>query len=141
MTVNKSSSPAKKDKTSFSWKQRGQSLRYAWQGIKYAFSSQHNMWLHSAAAILAILLGLILQISHTQWYIIALCISLVLAMEMMNTAIETLIDHLHPEQHPKMGLIKDLAAGAVLVTAIVAFIIGCFIFLPRLFVIFKGWFI
>ena len=88
------------------------------------------MWLHAIAAAIAILLGFILAITAIQWLVILLCIGAVFALEIINTAIEALVDHLHPERHPKIGLVKDLAAGAVLIAAILSLIIGCIIFLP-----------
>lgn len=121
-----------KGKTSFSWKKRRVSFRYAWKGIQYAFKSQHNMWLHSAATIIAIVLAALLDITAIEWLIILFCIALVMALEIINTAIEVLVDHIHPEQHPNMGLVKDLAAGAVLVAAIISFIMGCCIFGVRI---------
>jgi len=90
------------------------------------------MWLHSAAAVLAIALGITLHISGENWLIILLCIGLVVALELINTAIETLADHLHPGRDPHIGLVKDLAAAAVLVAAVISFIIGCWIFGPGL---------
>jgi len=114
----------------FSWKSRRRSFIYAFKGIRYAFKTQHNMWLHAIAAAIAILLGFILAITAIQWLVILLCIGAVFALEIINTAIEALVDHLHPERHPKIGLVKDLAAGAVLIAAILSLIIGCIIFLP-----------
>lgn len=116
----------------FSWKKRALSFRYAWNGIRYAFRTQHNMWLHATAAVLAILLALALPVTKLQWMVILFCIALVFSLEMINTAIELLADHLHPEQHPEIGRVKDLAAGAVLVAAVTAFIVGCWIFVPKL---------
>ena len=95
------------------------------------------MWIHGVAAVLAIGLGIVLHISTVQWFIILLCIALVLSLEMMNTAIEVLADHLHPGQHPKIGWVKDMAAGAVLVAATVSLILGCWIFCPAIMAFFK----
>ena len=112
----------------FSWKKRGWSFGYAFKGVKYAFTTQHNMWLHGLAAVLAVLLGFVFHITQIQWLIILLCIGAVMSLEIINTAIEVLADHLHPEQHPAIGLVKDLAAGAVLIAAVISGIIGCLIF-------------
>ena len=79
-----------------------------------------------------IMLGIVTKISSLQWLLIGFCITLVIALEMINTAIEALADHLHPGIHPKIGLVKDLAAGAVLIAAVMAFITGCCIFTPRI---------
>jgi diacylglycerol kinase len=114
------------------WQQRARSFLFAFKGIVYAFKTEHNMWLHSAAAVLAILLGIFLHIGGWQWCIILICIAMVLALEIINTAIEHLADSLHPGWDPQIGLVKDLAAAAVLVAAVISLIIGCWIFGPAL---------
>ena len=119
-------------KEAFSWRNRALSFKYAWKGIVYTFKTQHNMWIHSVAAIITIMLAWLLQLPASRWLLIMLCIGLVMALEIVNTAIETLVDQLHPQRHPKIGLVKDLAAGAVLVAAVTAFIVGCCIFGPAL---------
>ena len=124
----------------FSWKARARSFKYAWKGIVYTFRTQHNMWLHSLAACLTILMAWWLDLPSTKWLLLIFAMGLVLALEIINTAIEALADHLHPEDHPMIGLVKDLAAGAVLIAAITAFIIGCCIFGPALthYILFKA---
>jgi len=119
-------------KEAFSWRKRKLSFRFAYRGLVYVFRTQHNMWLHALAAAIVVLLGFLFDITSVQWLIVLLCIALVFSLEIINTAIEVLVDHLHPDQHPKIGLVKDLAAGAVLAAACVTFIIGCCIFGPHL---------
>ena len=115
---------------------RFHSFRYAVKGIGAAFRSEQNMQLHVLAAVLVVLAGLFFEINKAEWGLIALAIGLVWAMEIMNTAVETVIDLVSPEQHPLAGKAKDLAAGAVLVAAITAVIIGLLIFGPKMYAYF-----
>lgn len=113
-------------------KNRMKSFGYAIKGLKALFT-EPNLVIHLCAAILAIIAGLILKISATHWAIITLIIALVISLELINTALEKLIDHLHPNQHPIIGKVKDIAAGAVLIAALGAIIIAGLIFGSYLF--------
>ena len=106
---------------------------YAFQGLRYAFSTQINFKFHTLSAVLVIILGCFLNISFQEWLWIILAISMVLIAELFNTAFEVLVNLISPEYNSKAGIIKDLAAGAVLVTAFFAVIIGLIIFLPKIF--------
>jgi len=119
----------------FSVKQRLKSFRYAFAGIKYLLRTQHNAWIQSAMAILVIGMGIIFRISASEWCIILLCIGSVLSMEAVNTAIEKLSDTLHPERHEGIRIVKDVAAGAVLIASCIALIAGLIIFAPRILAI------
>ena len=99
-------------------------LKFALNGISYALKNEHNMRRHILSGILAICLFSFLEISLLWWALIILCIGLVIAVELLNSAIETLIDYLHPQLHEKIGYIKDMLAGMVLVLSITALIIG-----------------
>lgn len=105
---------------------------FAFNGIKYSFKTQRNFRIHVFLAALALILSYVLQIAICEWIWIIATISLVLIVELINTAIETLVDLVSPEFNPKAGLIKDISAAAVLISAIFAFLVGCFIFLPKL---------
>ena len=105
---------------------------FAFNGIKYSFKTQLNFRIHVFLAALALILSYVLQIAICEWIWIIATISLVLIVELINTAIETLVDLVSPEFNPKAGLIKDISAAAVLISAIFAFLVGCFIFLPKL---------
>lgn len=113
-------------------KDRINSFAYAFKGIAYALKLEHNIWIHCILAIAAIALGFFLEIKLAEWLFIILAIGLVFSAELFNTAIEVLIDFVSPEHNPKAGLVKDIAAGAVLVTAITAALIGLFIFGPKI---------
>lgn len=120
------------DKESFSPKKRVRSFRYAFHGIYNMLRSQHNFWIQITLGTLAVVMGFALEISRGEWMILTLTIGVVLAAETFNSAIEALTDLVQPNQDPKAGWIKDLAAGAVLITAIAALIIGLLIFVPRI---------
>lgn len=96
--------------------------------------TQHNAWIHSIAALTVIVAGFYFSVSRAEWALIVFAIGMVFAAETFNTAIEMLVDKISPEQNEVAGKIKDLAAGAVLFSAIAAAIIGVLIFWPRVFV-------
>lgn len=107
------------------------SFRDAFSGIRKAWKTEGHLRFHFLAAGIVILCGILFCISLTEWLICICCITLVIAAELINTAIESVVDLCSPEQHPLAGKAKDVAAGAVLVTAIGAAIIGVIIFLPK----------
>ena len=108
---------------------------YAFNGIWHAAATQLNFMVHLVAAVIAVCGGWTLHISPHEWLWIILCIGLVLMAELFNTAIEFLTDLVSPGYNKKAGLVKDMSAGAVLVTAICALIIGLIIFVPKLLVL------
>lgn len=117
----------------FSFEARLQSFVYAFRGLKYFFKTEHNAWVHLLATSIVCILGFILNINKTEWVLLVLSIGLVLTAEAFNTAVELLTDYISTERHPQAALIKDVAAGAVLITAIVAVVLGFIIFLPKCF--------
>jgi diacylglycerol kinase (ATP) len=116
----------------FSFRKRALSFRFAFQGILGLIRTEHNAWIHTVAAIMAIILGFVLDISVPEWITIIILISLVLAGEAFNSAIEALADHASPEIHPLIGKAKDYAAGGVLLLAVGALTAGCIIFIPKI---------
>lgn len=110
-------------------------LNYAIDGIKYAIRSENNMKVHFIILFIVLIFGFIFRISAIEWMLLSLTIGSVLVCELLNTAIEDLLDYLAPEIHPTVGKIKDLTAGAVLIAALVAIIIGLIIFIPKLFAV------
>lgn len=84
------------------------------------------------AAMAVIIAGIVLGITRTEWIMVVMCIGTVIAAELFNTAIEKLVDLVSPQQHPVAGQVKDIAAGAVLVCAATAAIIGLIVFIPYL---------
>src|SRR5579872_7391957 len=105
---------------------------YAFKGLAHAAKTQLNFRVHLVCAVIAVLLGYILHISTAEWLWITLCIGMVLLTELINTAIELLVDLVSPEYNEKAGRVKDMCAAAVLITAVTALVIGLVIFLPKL---------
>lgn len=117
-------------------KERIQSFKYALKGIRLLFQSETNAKIHLAFTFLVIAGGLFFSVNSTEWCLLILAITMVLCAEGMNTAIEYLTDLVSPNFHELAGKTKDVAAGAVLITAIGAAIIGCIIFLPKIWAYF-----
>jgi diacylglycerol kinase (ATP) len=111
------------------------SFGYAFKGIGSAIKSQLNVRVHLLFTASTALLGWLLKISAAEWFCITLCIALVLSAELMNSAIETLVDLVSPEYNVKAGQVKDIAAGAVMIMAIFALGTGLVVFLPKLFML------
>lgn len=109
---------------------RLKSFTYAFAGIGSFLHKEHNAWIHCTAMLAVIIAGFSFGITRTEWLILILCFALVLAAEAFNTAIERLVDLVSPGYHPIAGDVKDVAAGAVLICAIAAAIIGLVIFIP-----------
>lgn len=116
----------------FSWKERGNSFGFAWKGLKALFRTEHNAWIHGGVTVGVVLLSLLLGITLTEAAILVLTMASVWAAEIFNTALEKAMDFISKEKHPQIGLVKDLAAAAVLVSAIAAVLVGLLIFLPKL---------
>jgi diacylglycerol kinase (ATP) len=119
--------------TTFSVTARIMSFRYASRGIRLVVASQHNAWIHLAATLLVGAAGLWAHLSGLEWCVIVLTIAAVWTAEALNTAIEYVTDLASPEFHVLAGKAKDAAAGAVLIAALGAVLVGCIIFLPRIF--------
>ncbi len=115
----------------FCLKDRLHSFKYAFQGIRLCLFNEHNAWIHCSLASLVIIAGSFFPLTSIEWCILILCIGIVIAAEITNTAIEYIVNFISPELHPIAGKIKDLAAGAVLVTAITSAIVGLIIFGPH----------
>ncbi len=114
------------------FKNRILSFAFAFRGIWQVIKHEANIKIHTLAAVVVIVLGIVLQISTIEWLIVILTIGVVMSAEIFNSAIEKLVDIAHPEQNKKAGLIKDMAAGAVLVLAFAAAVIGFIIFIPKI---------
>jgi len=115
----------------FSVKKRLLSFKYAFRGIGFMIQTQHNAWIHLIATIIVVFLGVALKVSLTEWCLLIFAIGIVLSSELFNTSIEFLTDLLSPEYQKKAGMAKDIASGAVLISAITSAIIGLIVFLPR----------
>lgn len=120
------------DAAAFTLAARARGFVHAWRGLAYLIASQHNVWIHLAAAAGVIGAAIAFEVNRWEWAWLILAIGLVLAAEAMNTAIETLADALSPEYNAGIGRAKDVAAAAVLLLALTAALIGALVFLPHL---------
>ncbi len=115
-------------KEEFSLIKRAKSFAHAGRGIWVFIKTTHNAWIHIVALIAAVSLGIYFHITHIEWMVLVLAGGFVLAAEAINTAIEIDINLTSPDFHPYAKDTKDVAAGAVLIAAITALILGIFIF-------------
>ncbi len=102
------------------------------KGFFLLIKQEASIQVQATIAILITIAGFYFHISTTEWIVQILAIGLVMGVEGINTAIEEIADFIHPEHHPKIGLIKDLSAGAVFFTALAAIIIAAIIYIPKL---------
>ena len=116
----------------FSILARIQSIKYAFAGIVSFFNSEHNAIIHLLATIAVLILAIVLHTSGLEIVVLIFAIGFVWVAEIFNTAIEEIMDFISEEQQPKIKLIKDLSAGAVLVAACIAIAVGCFVFIPKI---------
>lgn len=107
-------------------------LKNSISGVKQVFKAERNLRIQLAFAIVAILMAILLKLTGMEWAILVLVIGSVLFAEMLNTAIEVMLDLYIPEYNEGVKLVKDIASGAVLVTAIVSVIVGAILFLPKI---------
>jgi diacylglycerol kinase (ATP) len=105
-----------------------QSVSFAIKGIRSAVAGQRHLRFHIAAALVVVAAGIGFDITAGEWGLLIFAIGLVFTTELVNTAVETMVDLLEPRQHPLAGKAKDIAAGAVLVAALTAVLIGAFVF-------------
>lgn len=103
---------------------------YATKGAFLLLRTEPSIQVQAVIAIIMSALGYFLNITATEWIVQTFAIGLVMSMEGVNTAVEAMADFIHPDFHKKIGLIKDIAAGAVFIAAITAIIIGCIIYIP-----------
>lgn len=113
-------------------KKLANSFKYALEGLTSSFKTERNMKIHIIIMILVIMVGILLKINKYEWIICIICFSIVIAGELFNTAIETVVDMVMPHKNEKAKLAKDVAASGVLVLAIGATIIGLIIFVPKI---------
>ncbi len=117
---------------------RWASFGHAWRGLQTLLATQANARIHAVATLLVVAAGLWCGLPPIEWCALVAAIALVWLAEGLNTALELLSDRVSPEDDPLIGKAKDVAAGAVLVAAIGAALIGALIFLPRLAVLVRG---
>lgn len=120
----------------FTLRKRLRSFKFAFNGIKLLITREHNAWIHCFAAVCVIVTGFAFNISTTEWISVIFAIGTVLAAEAVNSSIEAIADLVSPGYNEAIKRTKDLAAGAVLILAIAAAIVGLIIFVPKVMEIF-----
>jgi diacylglycerol kinase (ATP) len=116
----------------FTFTGRLRSVRFALIGIRTMLASQHNAWVHTGGTVAVITAGLVLRVGRVDWCLLILAMMAVWTAEALNTAFEFLCDVASPEFHPMVAKSKDVAAGAVLISAIGAVGVGMLVFIPAL---------
>ena len=114
------------------------SFRYAIAGLRYLLWTQRNAKIHTAIGLATAALGFVLGIDRYEWLALLVTITLVIAAEGVNTALEAIVDLTSPEYHTLAKIAKDVGAGTVLITAIASVIIGIVLFLPHLLPLIMG---
>ena len=109
------------------------SFKYAWQGFSNLLHAEQNTRVHLIFSVLVLALAFYFRVGRYEWLALLICIAMVWSAEIFNTAIEKLADVVSPEYHEKIKTVKDLAAAAVLVCAVMSVIIGTIIFGNKLF--------
>lgn len=116
----------------YDYKKQLRSFGFAWKGIRESIGKEQNLRFHLITTAVVIFAGIGFGITGNEWIALILCVGLVIAAELFNTAIERLVDLVSPHYHPLAGQVKDIAAGAVLVCALAAIVVGLIIFVPYL---------
>lgn len=109
---------------------RWKAIGYAFKGALILLRTEASIQVQTAIAIIITIAGFYFEITATEWIAQTLCIGLIMGLEGMNTTAEAIADFIHPDFHKKIGHIKDIAAGAVVMTAIASTIVGLIIYVP-----------
>jgi diacylglycerol kinase len=115
----------------FSLKSRLESFRFALNGLLLLLKNEHNSRIHILATIIAIIMGIIMKLDHYEWSLLIIVIGAVFLTELLNSSIESLADLIDPEFNELIMRAKDYSAAAVLISAIVAIVVGGLIFIPK----------
>jgi diacylglycerol kinase len=107
----------------------------AFNGLSLFFRKERNGKIQVAVTVIILITGFVFHLSAIEWILILICICLVLALEMINSAVEHLCNLVHNEYHPSIKIIKDIAAGAVLFASIISVIIGLIIIFPKIYML------
>lgn len=120
----------------FTFRKRARSFKYAFNGIKLLITREHNAWIHCFAALCVLIAGIMFGLSRMEWVAVVIVIGAVLAAEAINSSIEALADLVSSDYNEAIKRTKDLAAGAVLLLAIAAAVVGLIIFVPKILLLF-----
>ena len=113
------------------------SIKYSLDGLVHAYRYEQSLWIHGCATLLAVILGIIFQIRLSEWAIIFIALGIILALELINTAIEAAVDLTTTEYHPLAKVAKDCGSAASFVMSIVSVVISLFVFGPYFLELFK----
>lgn len=116
----------------FSIAKRLKSFTYAFNGLRVLIKEEHNAWIHLFATVCVVAAGILFKISPMEWVAVVFAIGLVFSFEIINTSVENIADFICLERDDRIKRIKDLAAAAVLVSAITAAVIGLIVFIPKI---------
>ena len=108
------------------------SFSYAFSGIRLALKNEPNIRVHFVVAILVAVVAYFLKFTHVEWIVLAFTIAFVLILELINTTLEEIVDMVSPGTRPQARVAKDVSAAAVLISALLAVVIGAFLFLPKI---------
>ena len=117
----------------FQFSRRIRSFKFAFVGLWTMLKTQHNAWVHACATLAVVVAGVGLGVSASEWCLLVLAILVVWTAEALNTAFEFLADVASPQFHPMVKHSKDIAAGAVLISAVGSVVIGAIVFAPYIF--------
>ena len=112
------------------------SVKYSIEGLNHAYKNEQSLWLHASGAILAVILGIVLKINFYEWAVIIVAFVVVLAIELLNTAIEAVVDLVTKEFHPLAKIAKDCGSAAAFVSGVASAVICLVIFLPKIIELF-----
>tara|TARA_R110002072_G_scaffold172042_1_gene325815 strand:+ start:12017 stop:12394 length:378 start_codon:yes stop_codon:yes gene_type:complete len=123
-------------KQKFSFSKRVTSFSFAFKGLRVLFKEEHNSWMHLFLTGVVLILAISFKISTIEWALLVFATGFVFVSEILNSAIENLCNFMSPEKNEQIGRVKDLAAGAVLFSALTSFAVGVIIFLPKIIALF-----
>ena len=110
---------------------RIKSVGFAFKGMIHLLKTEASIKVQFSLALIMIALGIYFEISSIEWMLQTFAVSLVMSIEGLNTAVEKIADFIHPDHHPKIGIIKDIAAGAVFIASFAAITVSCLIYIPK----------
>jgi len=122
----------KEEHKKMSFKRFLNSFKYSLEGLCYAYANEQSLWIHALGSCTIVFLGFLLQVSFNQWAILIIALVVVLAVELLNTAIEAAVDLVTEEIHPLAKIAKDCGSAAAFVTAMMLTVICLFIFIPKI---------
>lgn len=112
------------------------SFKYAFNGLIDTYRTEQSVWIYIPVALIVILIGFYLKINTTEWLIIILILGIILSLELINTALEAVVDLATEKYHPLAKKAKDTVSAAVLIFAVTSVIIGLIIFIPKIILLF-----